>query len=81
MYIHVGENQILKTQDLIGIFDVDCLKQSRNNLRILNMLKSEKKDIKSVIIVEKNHESREHFSIVSTRTLRERVDRKEFIEK
>ena len=43
MYIHVGDNVIIKTGDILGFFDVETLKQSRTNLRILNMLKNQKK--------------------------------------
>ena len=50
MYIHVGENVILKTGDIVGFLDVETLKQSRSNLRILNMLKDKGPEIKTVII-------------------------------
>ena len=75
MYIHVGDNVIIKTGDILGFFDVETLKQSRTNLRILNMLKNQKEDIKSVIILEKNGKTEEIFSIISTRTLRSRINK------
>ena len=45
MYIHVGDNVILKTEEIIGFLDVETLKQSRSNLRILNMLKNQNPEI------------------------------------
>ena len=75
MYIHIGDNVILKTGDIIGFFDVETLKQSRANLRILNMLKTQKADVKSVIITEKDGKIEEIFSIISTRTLKSRINR------
>ena len=73
MYIHVGENVILKTKEIIGFLDVETLKQSRNNLRILNMLKDKGTEIKTVIILEKNGKTEEVFSIISTKTLKNRI--------
>ena len=73
MYIHVGDNVILKTENIIGFFDVETLKQSRTNLRILNMLKNQSSDIKSVIITMQDGETKEFFSIISTRTLKSRI--------
>ena len=73
MYIHVGDNVILKTGDIIGFFDVETLKENRTNLRILNMLKNQNPEIKTVIIIEKDGKTEEIFSIISTRTLRSRM--------
>ena len=75
MYIHVGENVILKTGEIVGFFDVETLKENRTNLRILNMLKNQSDDIKTVIITEKDGETKELFSIISTRTLRNRISK------
>ena len=73
MYIHVGDNVILKTGDIIGFFDVETLKENRSNLRILNMLKNQSPEIKTVIITEKDGITKEIFSIISTRTLKSRI--------
>ena len=73
MYIHVGENVILKTGDIIGFLDVETLKKSRSNLRILNMLKDKNPEIKTVIITENNGKTEEIFSIISTKTLKNRL--------
>lgn len=75
MYIHVGENVILKTNEIVGFLDVETLKKSRSNLRILNMLKDKSPDIKTVIITEKNGETSEVFSIISTKTLKARIEK------
>ena len=77
MYVHIGENKIVHSKDIIGVFDLQCLKQSRNNLRIFHLLKSEKNEIKSVVIVnQKNHDD-ERFSVSSIRTLKDRLEKTE----
>ena len=72
MYVHIGNDEMLKINDIIAILDVDTLKESRNNLRILNMLKNQSSDIKSVILIEKKGESQEYFSVISSNTLKRR---------
>ena len=79
MYIHVGDNVILKTGEIIGFLDVETLKKSRSNLRILNMLKNQGPEIKTVIITERDGETKEIFSIISTRTLRNRIKKQKTI--
>ena len=73
MYVHIGNDEMLKINDIIAILDVDTLKESRNNLRILNMLKNQSSDIKSVILIEKKGESQEYFSVISSNTLKRRI--------
>lgn len=74
MYVHIGNDEMLKINDIVAIFDVDTLKESRNNLRILNMLKNQSSDIKSVILVEKKGISQEYFSVISSNTLKRRIE-------
>lgn len=35
MYTHIGNGIILKTKDIIGIFDINTIQTSRDNKRIL----------------------------------------------
>ena len=41
---------------------------------ILNMLKNQSSDIKSVILIEKKGESQEYFSVISSNTLKRRIE-------
>ncbi len=81
MYVHIGENKIVNSNDIIGVFDTKCLKQSRNNLRITNLLKSEKRESKSVIIVNHSNQEKHCFSISSIRTLKNRLEKVEDLTK
>lgn len=73
MYVHIGNEEMLKCKDIVAILDVETLKQSRNNLRILNMLKNQSNNIKSVILTYKDGEAREVFSIISASTIKNRI--------
>ncbi len=74
MYVHIGNDVMIKISDIIAIFDVEVLKQSRSNLRILNMLKNQSNDIKSVIITQNDKIIKEVFSIISPSTLKKRIE-------
>lgn len=75
MYVHIGNDVMLKSKDIIAILDVETLKQSRSNLRILNMLKEQSPDVKSVIIAESKGNLEEFFTIISTITIKNRLKR------
>ena len=53
MYVHIGNDELLKSEDIIAILDVETLRQSRNNLRIINLLKDQNSDVKSVVLIKK----------------------------
>lgn len=75
MYVHIGNDVMLKSKDIIGILDIETLKQSRSNLRILNMLKDQSPDVKSVIIIEREGKCEEIFTIISTTTIKNRIEK------
>lgn len=73
MYVHIGNEKILKSDDIVAILDVETLKQSRNNLRILNMLQNQICEPKSVILAYNAGKIKEYFSVVSTNTIKNRM--------
>ena len=79
MYLHVGKEIILKTEDIIGIFDLDTATVSKSTRNYL--AKSEKRGEvinvtselpKSFIVCEKNNEKKVYISQISTATLEKR---------
>ncbi|MBR6693477.1 MAG: DUF370 domain-containing protein [Clostridia bacterium] len=79
MYLHVGKDIILKSDDIVGIFDLDTAtvgKSTRNYLA-----KSEKRGEvinvtselpKSFIVCQKGEEKKVYISQISTATLEKR---------
>ena len=65
---------MMKSENIVAVFNVDTLNKSRSNLRILNMLKKQSPDIKSVIIIEKGGKFEEVFSIISSDTIKARLE-------
>lgn len=73
MYVHIGNNIILNKNDIIAIFDINVLKESRNNLRINNIIKARKLQNDSSVIIKKNGE--EIITNISVSTLKKRLDK------
>lgn len=76
MYVHIGNNEILNKNDIIAILDIKAIKESRTNLRLINLLNERnKKDDETVIILQKGKEQKEIFSNISVLTLRKRLEK------
>ena len=76
MYVHIGNDEILNRNDVIAVFDVEMLKTSRQNLRILNKLKDRNNSSdKSVIIINKKNKEEIIFSNIAVSTLKKRLEK------
>lgn len=76
MYVHIGNNEILNKNDIIAVLDVKTVRESRTNLRLINLLNERnKKDDETVIILQKGKEQKEIFSNISVLTLRKRLEK------
>lgn len=71
MYIHIGNNNIVSINEVIGFFNYKVVKNNfENNFENENQLKVEK--IKSIVITEKNSKQKNYISNISTNTLSKR---------
>lgn len=82
MYLHLGESTIVKTKDIIGIFDMDTSTVMKSSRTFLNKAEKEKRAItvsyelpKSFIVCsEKNNKYKKIFiSQLSSSTLEKRA--------
>lgn len=75
MYTHIGNGNVLKNKNVIGIFDIKTIEASRNNLRIQHKLKENNLSGKSVILKETNDgEYDEEVSDIAVSTLKKRFE-------
>jgi len=82
MYLHLGNDVLINTKDIIGIFDIENTSTSRLTKKYLND-KSEKKTIvnvsyempKSFIICKNNNQEFIYISQISVATLRKRASK------
>ncbi len=81
MYLHLGQEKVIKTEDIIGIFDLDTTTVSSKTRKFLN--EAERKGQISVVSVElpksfilckENGEQKIYLSQISPSTLLKRTD-------
>ena len=80
MYLHLGEKTVIRTEDIIGIFDLDNTTVSKNTRDYLakqqkagNVINVSYELPKSFIICEDNNEKKIYISQLSNQTLYRRI--------
>jgi hypothetical protein len=79
MYIHLGQETVIKSDEVIGIFDLDSTTVSKNTRIFLSKAEKKKEVInvsfelpKSFIICSKKRKNKVFISQISSLTLRKR---------
>ncbi|MEY8763292.1 MULTISPECIES: extracellular matrix regulator RemB [Clostridium] len=79
MFLHLGENIVVPTKDIIGIFDVETSTYNSDTIQFLRMAEEDgfvqritKDKPKSFIIAEVNKKSKIYLSPISSSTLTKR---------
>ena len=79
MYLHIGNEQILRKEDIIGIFDIENASVSKFTKEFLSRSQQEGQGVsvtadlpKSIIVWERNGERRLYLSQLAPATLRKR---------
>ncbi len=79
MYLHIGNEQILRKEDIIGIFDIENASVSKYTKEFLSRSQQEGQVVsvtadlpKSIIVWERNGERRLYLSQLAPATLRKR---------
>ena len=80
MYVHIGKDIVIKTEDIVAILDIESLKKNKNleevlqNLKISdNIIDVAEENKKSLIIVNKNSKNIGYITNISTMTLVKRA--------
>lgn len=80
MYVHIGKETIINTEDIIVILDIESLEKKKNleevlqNLKISdNIIDVSEENRKSLIIVNKNNKNVGYITNISTTTLGKRA--------
>ena len=82
MYVHIGKETIINTEDIIVILDIESLEKKKNleevlqNLKISdNIIDVSEENRKSLIIVNKNNKNVGYITNISTTTLGKRAEK------
>ena len=80
MYVHIGKDVVINSDDIIAILDIESLEKKKNLEEVLQNLKISDKIIdvseknkKSLIIIKKNNETFGYITNISTSTLAKRA--------
>ena len=80
MFVHIGNNIILKQEDIIGIYNIKAIKNTNEYIKIINNLKKNNKLIKienteenTLIITEKNKIIKGYITNISSVTIEKRL--------
>ena len=82
MYVHIGKDTIIKSEEIIAILDIEALQKKKNLEEVLKNFKisdnivdvSEEKK-KSLIIIHKGNKNLGYITNISTTTLGKRAEK------
>lgn len=79
MHLNIGDNKIIKTKKIIGIFNLETLKNEKTNKNLLSSAEAKIKNPKTLIILEENKKEERHYISLPTSTLNKRLKNKFWI--
>lgn len=85
MFVHIGNNIILRQEDIIGVYNIKAIKNTNEYINIINKLTKEKKLMKkedseenTLIITEKNKNIKGYITNISSVTIEKRLKNTSF---
>ena len=82
MYVHIGKDMVIESENIIAILDVESLIKKKNleevlqNLKISdNIIDVSEKNKKSLIVLEKNNKVLGYITNISSNTIAKRANR------
>ncbi len=83
MYLYICKNNIIKTENIIGLFDINTIKKTKEFKELCIKLKNENQLInisnnieKSFILIKENKKCKAYISNFSIETLEKRINMK-----
>ena len=82
MYVHIGKDVVINSDNIISILDIEALEKKKNleevlqNLKISdNIIDVSEKNKKSLIVLEKNNKVLGYITNISSNTIAKRANR------
>ena len=79
MYVHLGQETVVKEDEIVGIFDLDSTTVSKHSRKFLNLAEKRKEVInvsfelpKSFVLCNKDKQNKVYISQISSQTLLKR---------
>ena len=76
MYLHIGNNDMVLVRNVIGVFDLEKIKDSKYNKKFLSKI-SEKdmKDNKTIVLTLEDGLLKSYFTNISVMTIKKRIEK------
>ena len=76
MYLHIGNNDMVLIRNVIGVFDLDKVKESKNNKKfLLNIPEKELIENKTVVLTLENGLLKLYCTNISVMTIKKRIEK------
>jgi len=76
LYLHIGNNDMVLVRNVIGVFDLDKIKNNNNNSKFLSKItEKEIKENKTVVLTIENGLLKPYYTNISVMTIKKRIER------
>lgn len=76
MYLHIGNNDMVLVRDVIGVFDIDKLKERKENKKFLqNITEKEMKENKTMVLTDEDGALKHYCTNISVMTIKKRIEK------
>ena len=76
MYLHIGNNDMVLIRNVIGVFDIDKIKESKYNKMFLSKISDkELKDNKTVVLTIEDGLLKPYCTNISVMTIKKRIEK------
>ena len=76
MYLHIGNNDMVLIRNVIGVFDIEKIKDSKYNKNFLeNISEKDLKENKTIVLIQENGLLKKYLTNISVMTINKRIDK------
>ena len=76
MYLHIGNNDMVLVRNVIGVFDIEKIKESKHNKKfLLKIPEKELKDNKTLVLTLENGLLKPYCTNFSVLTIKKRIEK------
>ncbi|MBO5141879.1 MAG: hypothetical protein J6C46_02570 [Clostridia bacterium] len=76
MYLHIGNNDMVLIRNVIGVFDIEKIKDSKYNKKFIeNISEKDLKENKTIVLTQENGLLKKYLTNISVMTINKRIDK------
>ena len=80
MYLHIGNNDMVLIRNVIGVFDLSKIKDSKHNKKFFAKIPNKEiKDNKTLVLTTENGLLKPYYTNISVMTIKKRIEKNSFI--